>query len=272
MNTQEIPEDHIKDIVDRRIEEKLQAQRQTRSRRTFLAQLAGAASVGAMGYHWVRPAKGAAVGQIGTSTDRVDVFAETLDVNSFDVGTLNADDLGVNTTSGITLQAAIEANGQDATGFGSLGTDSLVIGGKLYEEDDNSPLDAIGVSFTTFELSTSWDEVIIIPDNQTTGWDQLRVNDATSGYSYWNGSENTGESRWTIPRFPAECVQIHLKNDRDSAIRMSIPRAHHRSTLTTGGTLTDSNAVGDISQFSLSDSGSSGRTGKAHVFGRDMQL
>lgn len=150
--------------------------------------------------------------------------------------------------------------------FDAVTTGSLTIGGKLFEQDSNSPLNKSGSS-VTYSVGGSYRHVVVIYQTDTVPHDQLQVNgDTNSNYDEDNedGTTTTGQTEWNINR---PVIGFELIGDRSSAIRL----INHRI----GGTVvvgTNTNITSPISQFSLIDSGSTSRTIKARVFGRDMEI
>jgi hypothetical protein len=152
-------------------------------------------------------------------------------------------------------------------------TKSLVIGGTLYVEDANSPINVSGTTSTTFSLDTpASDEVIIIPDKTTFGFDQLQVNGDT-GQNYEQvdtaDGKTTGNTQWSKLR-PIRVRKYTLLNDRDSEIQLGVDKIGSATTETARGSNT--NAAGDITQFTFIDSGGSTRSFKARVFRRAMSV
>jgi hypothetical protein len=71
----------IDERVEQQVEEKLSQRKTRRSRRSFLASMAAAAGVGAVGVDWIRSVEatdGSAVGQIGTPSSKVNIYAHSL--------------------------------------------------------------------------------------------------------------------------------------------------------------------------------------------------
>jgi len=154
--------------------------------------------------------------------------------------------------------------------FQSLDTGSLIIGGKIYEEDDNSPIDVSDISSVTFTPAGSWDELIILDDHEGTGFNECQVNgDTSANYDYLTNADaqTTGASEWSIPR-ASERSRLHLIGDRNAAIRFTTPLSSRNTGLPITGRNT--NVGGDITQFTLKDGAGSNRSLRARVFGRDI--
>jgi len=82
----------------------------------------------------------------------------------------------------------------------SVDTGSLVIGGTLYEEDDNSPINVSGTSSTTYTLADSSVKVLIIPQDQSF-MDGIQINgDTSTNYSNTDTSDtkSTGDSKFRL--------------------------------------------------------------------------
>jgi hypothetical protein len=87
-------------------------------RRSFL-KLGGAAAGGALLHSATSPAQAQAVGQIGTSSERVDIYAETIDANTAVYDSIQADDnLVVNSVTTDELQRTENATKLSYTGSG----------------------------------------------------------------------------------------------------------------------------------------------------------
>jgi len=89
-------------------------------------------------------------------------------------------------------QVNFDFGSNDISNVGSVNTESLVIGGTLYEEDDNSPIDASNTASVTHQMADDSDEVIIIPEKGFYSFmDGLRVNgDSGDNYSTTDSSDS----------------------------------------------------------------------------------
>jgi len=213
------------------------------SRRDVMAAAVGAVGYGALtGTASAAPSYGSSSGSVGTSAEPLtDVFAQTARV-------------------------------QDMTVDNALSAESLVIGGTLYEEDANSPLSASNTSSTTYSVGGTYDHIIIIPQHDNAGYNQMRVNgDAGSNYEYIdNGdAETTGATEWAIPR-QATSPWIDIFDDRKQQIRWSSSLGASATGQSIAGQ--NGNVSGPISQVTFLDSDGSPRSLKARVFGRVMSI
>lgn len=199
------------------------------------------------------------------------VVAETLDANGDPVDVLlRWDDTANEWVSG----GPVNMNGKDLTKVGALDADSvstgsLVIGGTLYEEDGNSPINASSTDSVTYSVSGTYDQLIILAGSGE-GFNQLRVNgDSGQNYDYLDNADNQTQSasEWGIPRvFERDYLSIH--DIRGSQIEISTPLASRKPGQTVAGDNT--NVSGPITQFTLSDSGGANRDLTARVFGREI--
>lgn len=157
--------------------------------------------------------------------------------------------------------------------IGSANIESLVIGGTLYEEDDNSPKNVSVTSSTTYTVSGSYKEILIVPQKDVIGFDQLQVNgDTGSNYAYVDNADTqtTGATEWAVP-FATRVLFYQLMDQRSNSIGLGCPLARGSQTgQTVGGD--NLNVSGDITQFTFSDSGSNSRDFKARVYGRVMSI
>lgn len=154
--------------------------------------------------------------------------------------------------------------------FNGINAESLVIGGTLYDEDDNSPLDVSGTSSTTYTVGQDFDEVIVIPDMANPGFDELQVNgDTGSNYDYVDNSDTqtTGQTEFSIPFFGR--MWYLTVRDVSDRVRIGVALAHSNTGITVGGQ--NSNLGGNgINSLDFSDSGGSNRTAKARIYGRSV--
>jgi len=152
----------------------------------------------------------------------------------------------------------------------SVETDALVIGGTLYEEDDNSPIDVSGTSSTTFTPATVYDEVVLLSDPAVTGFDQLQANGDT-GANYDtitnDGNEITGQTQFPITT--GNNRWYLTIRDIGNRVRIGVGLAGGTTGFTVQGQNNNLGGNG-INQLMLSDSGGSNRTAKTRVFGREI--
>ena len=84
----------------------------------------------------------------------------------------------------------------------SVSTESLVIGGTLYEEDDNSPINESNVLSASINLNEPANEVIIIPQrDEVFGFEDIQVNgDTGTNYTNYDTSDTatSGEDAFSI--------------------------------------------------------------------------
>lgn len=207
---------------------------------------------------------GSATGEEGTDASPLqDANIQDLDVQDLEVTRNVLNSLIPDSASSYDL-------GSSSNPWQALYVDSLVIGGTLYEEDGNSPINVSGVSSTTYTLATASPQIVILPDQTTTGFDQLRVGGDTAGnYSYVDNSDtqSTGQNEWSVPR--GETTPWYILSDQGGSTILSA--AHGNGTgRTVGGR--NSNISGDIGQFTFLDGGGTNRSFKARVYRRDMNI
>jgi len=167
----------------------------------------------------------------------------------------------------------VNLSGNDVSNVGTLSatavnTESLVIGGKLYEEDDNSPINSNQDSFT-YDLSTDSREVIIIPDHSQAGQSDFQINgDAGSNYNYVDTSdtETTGATAFETSGM-AVYSYLRFWLDRNAAVRFYGEVASAgRGRVYRGENTNLSNKISSIS-FSGTNSDT-----KARVYRREMNI
>lgn len=147
---------------------------------------------------------------------------------------------------------------------GTVTTESLVIGGTLYELDGT--IDET-TSSTTYSVGGSYRDLVLVAGDAT-GVDEMQVNgDTGANYDFNDQSdtETTGANQWTIPRGSERAV-LWLKAQGTARIRMGIVPVGSRTGKTVGGR--NDNISGDIDQFTLKDSGGTNRDIKVRVYGR----
>jgi hypothetical protein len=165
------------------------------------------------------------------------------------------------------IQTKTQGLSDDGT---SLDIEKVVVGGTLYEEDDNSPLTASGTSSASVSLSKSYDQVILMSSFDVVGYNELQVNgDTGSNYERVNldGTSSSGVTEWGIPRGNTRpFLQLF---DVDSRIRISLPACAASASQLMSGENANLGGSG-ISTIRLSDSGGVARDAKVRIFGRDI--
>jgi hypothetical protein len=152
-----------------------------------------------------------------------------------------------------------------------ISIESLVIGGTLYEEDDNSPIDVTNVSSTTFTLANSADDIIIIPEAGVGVHEDLQVNGDT-GSNYDNtdssDSETTGESQFVIKRLRNRAF-VQISDTRLGSVGFRAPPVASGPATNIRGE--NSNISAPITQFTISDSSFTSDI-RARVYRRAMSV
>jgi len=155
----------------------------------------------------------------------------------------------------------------------SVSTDSLVIGGTLYEEDDNSPINVTNTSSVTFSLADSADGVLIIPqDDLSASFNQLQVNgDTGANYDYVDTSdaETQGKNQWDIPNLQ-RVSKLKLMGVRGNKINFGLSLTGSFTAETDRGE--NRNVTAPITQITLKDDGGVTRDAKARVYRRLMDI
>lgn len=280
-DTIEVDRDELEAIVDERVDERLQETKQRRSRRSFLASLAGAAGVGALGVNWIQEVTatdGSAVGQIGTPQNRVNVYAHTIGdsnnpvdefyvENQYDVAdqgqTINVDQIGADTASQVTFNDP-------------LSTESLVIGGTLYEEDDNSPFTVDDATTATYTIAGDFDEILIIPQRTNVGFDEVQINGKTGdNYKIVDNSDSrsTGETEWLLNNRTRRIrlISIALLPGNADQVGLSVSHVYSSDAATVFGSY-DGDAITSLDSITVSESGGASRGLDARVYGRSMNI
>jgi hypothetical protein len=164
------------------------------------------------------------------------------------------------------------ADGVDAT---SVTTESLVIGGTLYEQDGNSPFTVSSSTSATYTISGSYDEVLIIPESTNFYHDQLQVNGITSSdYRILDNSDSrtTGQSEWDLGNFSNRSRLISIRRiSRNDVAGLSVTWAHDSTGQTVAGQCANTN-ITSLDSFTVIDSGGSSRDFRARVYGRVMNV
>ena len=104
--------------------------------------------------------------------------------------------LGNTTHDSVSTESASVNGSLDAN---SANVESLTIGGKLFEEDANSPFTVSAESSGVYTIDGEFQEIIIIPERDNPGFDQLRVNQIDSNEytrTLNNDDRTTGNTEW----------------------------------------------------------------------------
>lgn len=153
----------------------------------------------------------------------------------------------------------------------SIQTGDLVIGGTLYIEDKNSPHTVSSVSSTTYTVSGTYDEIVVLQNPANVGFNQIQVNgDTGPNYSYVDNSDTqtTGETEFAIP-YGSWRRLLQIRNvEGNAAIRFAAVLSDKSTGQGVGGR--NDEIGGSISQFTLKDSGGSNRSTTIRVYGRSI--
>lgn len=173
-----------------------------------------------------------------------------------------------------TSSSSVGLRNDDPVGsFELVSTDSLVIGGTLYEEDDNSPINVTNTSSVTFSLADSADGVLIIPqDDLSASFNQLQVNgDTGANYDYVDTSdaETQGKNQWDIPNLQ-RVSKLKLMGVRGNKINFGLSLTGSFTAETDRGE--NRNVTAPITQITLKDDGGVTRDAKARVYRRLMDI
>lgn len=164
-------------------------------------------------------------------------------------------------------------DGTTSANHQSVSTDKIIIGGTLYEEDDNSPINVSSTPSTTFNLANPSAGVVIIPDRTgDAAFDQIQINgDTGNNYDIVNNADNetSGLSQWDVQYwFRTEYYEIHIRDGVSSQLSVNIATSDTGQTV--GGKNT--NVTSAISSITFKDSGGSNRSGKARVYRQVMNV
>jgi hypothetical protein len=150
----------------------------------------------------------------------------------------------------------------------SLSTDSLVIGGTLYELDGT--IDVAAQSSVTYNVSETFDQIVIIPDHQDPSFNQIQVNgDTGANYDVIDNADatTTGQNQWDIPKL--EFVPyLKIWDRRDASLHLHAPLGQAVAGQTVAGE--NQNATGPISSITFKDDGAVNRDLTANVYGRSV--
>jgi len=213
-------------------------------------------------------------GQVGVAGDSEDVVLDQV----FDPGgdeILNVDDAGgINAQFGrtwhfddINLGSTLDLNGNDLTGVQSLDVESLAVGGTLYEEDDNSPWEFTAFS-DTFNLSGTYDAVIIIPYEDDSSDNRIRINgDTGNNYDYVDTSDTktTGDDQLFMPKL-AQVEYYYIHDLTGNSVNVGCQLIGSITSSPLRGS--NANISGPISSVEFRSSSS--RTVKSRVYGRSI--
>jgi hypothetical protein len=183
-------------------------------------------------------------GNVGLPGDRVDVFAD-----------------------GVDAAGPVEAP--------SVSAESLVIGGTLYEEDDNSPFQPSSTSSATYTISGNYDEVIVIPERENVGFDQLRINGQSDGnYDYTTNadSQTSGATEWEFGQTTAWMRMLSV--GRTAAFDfagVNVDWVRSGTALTAYGRY-DNGVITSLDSLTFTRSTSGNESMNARVFGRAMDI
>jgi len=164
-------------------------------------------------------------------------------------------------------------DGTQTVDAGSVNTESLVIGGTLYEEDDNSPIDASNTASVTHQMADDSDEVIIIPEKGFESFmDGLRVNgDSGDNYSTTDSSDSqqTGLTEFQYKSFHGWQYLVLHSNTGDRIAYGGV----YADEFTGVGLRGHNDAVTPpISQFTILRRDGTQLDAKARVFRRVMNI
>jgi len=170
--------------------------------------------------------------------------------------------------------ASIDFSNDDLTNIGtasvaSLEAESLIIGGTLYEEDDNSPFDVSSSQEATYNVAGDYEQIILIPDPGIVGHNQLRINgDDNENYDYLfnDDTQTSNQTEWEIPR-PSGFEYLNISVKRGDNVRFATALQDRESGSTIAGR---NDAQDEINSVTLLDDSS--RDAKFRVFGRSMDI
>jgi hypothetical protein len=182
------------------------------------------------------------------------------------VGTNSNGDILVEHSSG--EQAVLSDSGLAVDAFSTGG---LTIGGTLYDEDDNSPIDVSSTSSTTYSVAGTYDEIVLLSRRSAgLAFDEVQVNgDTGSNYeNVRNDDSSTTADRWTpIPRL-AYSGPTFITGGDGTRITISPTSSGTSTGQTVGGQNTS--ITPPINQITLSDSFDGSRDAFIRVYGRSI--
>jgi len=177
MSEAEESDQSVREIV----REELQKQRVSMRRRSFLATLAGAAGVGAAGYHMVQPVQASNhSGQVGSTSNLARIWAETIR-DSGDNVVLDVEGSSLNISDAdITGETFVEGTlSSNVTGISSGTTQNII---DTEGEDNNNELDN-NQEFTPSETAR-YRIYAFAEISPTSDQDRLNLRVETSGGSF----------------------------------------------------------------------------------------
>jgi hypothetical protein len=160
----------------------------------------------------------------------------------------------------------------DLSNIQSISTESLVIGGTLYEEDDNSPFVASNETPATYQLAEPSPDVILLPDRDNPcGHDQIRVNGFTStDYDVVDNSDatSTGLGQWNLSNPFRDFQSLQINNLLGNTMRLSTQIMNAATGMTVGGIY--SADASDVSQITIDRSDGNLSDSRLRVYRRDI--
>lgn len=233
--------DEVEELRDRVETLENQLAKMMPNRRSVLGSIAGVAAAGSAGYYLgteqaaAAPDYTSSTGQLGTSSDPLqEVISKT-----------------------VTAQ--------------TLSTDKVVIGGTLFEEDDNSPIDKSGTSSITYTLSDSSRQIVVIPDTDVESFfNELQINGDTNGnYDIIDESGSTTAGKSQIDGAPVSRWNSFTLVGYGSEVQF-IPQYGGAQNETVSARNTNISAP--ITKFTMSHDGGSNQSYKGRVYRRVMSV
>ena len=158
---------------------------------------------------------------------------------------------------------------------GSLSTESLVIGGTLYEEDGNSPQTGQDTDDFVYTVNDDFDEVIVIPDTNDRGWNQIRINEKSdNNYRVIENddSRTTGANEWNISHSLHQYRSISISLSKvNNRVRLSADYAKDGQGSVVAGNY-QGDAITSLDSIQFIDGSGIDREIKFRVFGRSMDI
>ena len=165
-------------------------------------------------------------------------------------------------------------NNVDALDSNSVNTESLVIGGTIFEEDDNSPIDVTAEASVTYQMADPSQTVIVVTDGEGggVGYDRLRLNgDTENNYGFIDNADNstTGETAWQIERH-YQSAYYWISGLDGSRINFSSPIMERDSGRVVAGS--NRNIDPPINQLTFFEDDGREREFKARVYRQVMDI
>ena len=157
----------------------------------------------------------------------------------------------------------------DSIDADAVSVESLIIGGTLYHEDDNSPFVDSSTQQATYNVAGDYEQVILIPDSAIVGHNELRINgDDNENYDYLfnDDTQTSNQTEWEIPR-PSAFEYLNIQVKRDGQVRISTPLADRAIGMPIAGRNSEHDEINSVTL--LDDSN---RDAKFRVFGRSMEI